>query len=332
MLLLFWFVEFIGQFFGLLFIAQFEFEFAFFGAEDDRLAFHATDHVKGSARLAAQGHLQEIFFDACLNSLAQLGLDLKETIGRTESVDPLIGAFVVVIFDPELDPLAGVVERIELGATEKVLPESAPEPFDLAQSHGMLRTALEVFDAVLFQLRFEPGSATPGGVLAPVVGEHLAGRLVLAHSDAVNFDDRGRGRTAKEIRCGDEAGVIIQEGDQISVLAAEAESKDIRLPHLIGRGPLEKARADHVPLFGFGSRIDQASLMELLPNGFWTGLEKESPAQPLGDAFDAKRRVGLLERQNFFGDRRGQLWLAQSRWRVGLQPLLAVLVISPNPA
>jgi hypothetical protein len=45
-------------------ITEFEFEFAFLSAQDDGLSFHAADHVKGSAWLSAQGHLQQVFFDA----------------------------------------------------------------------------------------------------------------------------------------------------------------------------------------------------------------------------------------------------------------------------
>jgi hypothetical protein len=75
-------------------------------------------------------------------------LDLEEAIGGTEPLDPLMRPLVVIIFDPHLDALAGVVEAVELGAVEELLPDAFPETLDLAQRHGMMRTGLEVGDPV----------------------------------------------------------------------------------------------------------------------------------------------------------------------------------------
>ena len=101
-----------------------EFEFALLGAEDDRLAVHAADHVEGRLGFAAQGQLQEVFLDAGLEGLAQLGLDLEEAVRRAQAVDALVRALVVVIFDPEFDALAGVLEAVELGADQELLPDA----------------------------------------------------------------------------------------------------------------------------------------------------------------------------------------------------------------
>ena len=87
-------------------IGQLQLEFAFLGPQHDRLAFHPADHVEGCARLAAQRHLQNVVLDASLDGFAQLTLDLKEAIGWTETIDPLVRPLVVVMFDPELDALA----------------------------------------------------------------------------------------------------------------------------------------------------------------------------------------------------------------------------------
>ena len=120
-------------------ITEFEFEFAFLGAQDDRLSFHAADHVKGSAWLATQRHLQQVFLDASLDGLAQLGLDLKEAIGGTQAADTLVRALVVVVFDPDFDALAGGVETFELRAGKELLPDAFPEALDFAQGHGVMR-------------------------------------------------------------------------------------------------------------------------------------------------------------------------------------------------
>jgi hypothetical protein len=210
--------EFLSGF--ILGIGEFEFEFAFLGAQDDGLSLHAADHVEGSARLAAQGHLQQVFLDARFDGLAQCGLDLKEAIGRAQAADTLVRTLVIVIFDPASDALARRFKTFELGASEKLLPEAGPEALDLAQRHRVLWAGFEVRDAVLLQLRFETGGAAPRSVLAAIVGQHLFGRLELGDGLTVHFDDRFGGGTAEEIGADQEARVIIQESDDVSVASA----------------------------------------------------------------------------------------------------------------
>ena len=194
-------------------IGQFEFEFSFFGAQNDRLAFHAADHVKRSARLAAQSHLQEVLLDAGLHGFAQLGLDLEETVRRTQAFDALVRTLVIVIFDPELDALTGRFKALELGALKELLPEGGPEALDLAQGHGMVRPGFEMRHPVFLEFGLEARSAAPGGVLPAVVGEHFLGRLELAHALPIHFDHRLRRGAAEQIRRGDEARVIVEEGN-----------------------------------------------------------------------------------------------------------------------
>lgn len=79
-----WFVEVVFEFTGLFLIvaAEAEAEFSLLGAQHHRLAFHAPYHVEGRPRRAAQGHFQEVFLDAALQSLAQLALDFEVTVRR----------------------------------------------------------------------------------------------------------------------------------------------------------------------------------------------------------------------------------------------------------
>ena len=254
-----------------LLIADTEFEFALLGAEHDRLAVHPPDHVEGRLGFAAQGQLQEVFLDALFNGGAQLGLDLEEAIRRTQAFNALMRPLVVVVFDPEFDPLPGGVEAVELGADQEVLPDGGPEAFDLAQGHGMLRSGLEVRDPILFEFGLEAADATPGGVLAAVVGEHLLGRLELAHRHPIDFDHGLCRRAAEQVRAHDEARVIIQEGDEIGVTPAQPEREDVRLPHLIGRGPLKEPRAGEVALFGWSAFRHQLGGMQVPAHGLRTG-------------------------------------------------------------
>jgi hypothetical protein len=302
-------VEVIGKFlFGVIvLIADTEFEFALFGAEHDRLAVHPPDHVEGGLRFAAQGEFEEVLLNARLDGFAEFILDLEEAVCRTEPFNALMRSLVVVILDPEFDPLAGGVEAVELGADQEVLPDRGPEAFDLAEGHGMLRARLEVRDAILFEFGLEAADAAPGGILAAVVSEHLLGRLELANRHAIDFDHRGGRGTAEQVGADDEPRVVVQEGDEVGVTASEPEGEDVRLPHLIGCGPFEEPRAGNVPLFGRSALGHQLCRVQMPAHRLRTGRQEEPTTQQLGDALDAEGRMRGLELLDLFGDGRGQL-------------------------
>jgi len=262
-------------------IVDTEFEFALLGAEDDRLAIHAADHVEGLTGFAAQGQFQKVFLNARLDGLAQRRLDLEEAVGRAEPFDALMRPLVVVVADPEFDPFLRRLEAVELGAGQEVLPDRRPEALDLAQRHGMLRPALEVRDMVLLELGFEAAGAPPAGVLAAVVGEQLLGWLELADGDAVHLDHRLGGGAAEQTRPDDVPGVIIQEGDEVGVTTAQPEGEDVRLPHLVGRGPFKEAGPREVLLLARRLRRDQPGLMQALADGLGAGREEKHPAEQL---------------------------------------------------
>jgi len=124
---------------------------------------------------------------AALDDLAQLLGNSKEAIGRTHPLQGLMGPPVVVVLHPQPNPLAGRLEAVELGAHQKLLPDGFPEAFDLAQGHGMMRSALNVVNPILAQLRLETGGPAPTRVLAALIGEHLFGHPVLRHRPAVHL-------------------------------------------------------------------------------------------------------------------------------------------------
>lgn len=282
-------------------------------------------------RFAAQGQLQEVLLNACLNGFAEFILDLEEAISRTQAVDALVGTLVVVVFNPETNARACVLETGELGARQKLLPERLPEALDLAQRHGMLRTTLEMRHAVLLQLRFEARGAPPGSVLPAVIGEHLLGRLILGDRLAIHFDHRLGRRAAKQIRTDNEARVIIQERDHVSVTAAQPEGEDVRLPHLIGRSALEEPGPGHVALARWRRRRDQVGCMKFLTHRLGAGLEEEHTPQPLRDRFNAPGWMLLLELHDPVGDRLSQACSPSPVRRGSLQALLTEGLITPSP-
>ena len=98
-----------------------------------------------------------------------------------------MGPPVVVVLHPQPHPLAGRLEAVKLGAHQKLLPDGLPKAFDLAESHGMMWSALNVVNPIFAQLPLETGGPSPTRVLAALVGEHLFGHAVLRHRPPVHF-------------------------------------------------------------------------------------------------------------------------------------------------
>jgi hypothetical protein len=217
-----------------------EFEFSFFGPEDDRLPFHAADHVEGSFGFSAQSHFQQVLFDPCFHGLAQLRGDLEVTVRRTKAFDALVRPLVIIVFDPKPDALTRRIEAFELGTREELLPDRFPKALDLAERHRVLRPGFEVVRAVLFHLGLETGSAAPVHILAPVVSEHLFRWLILGRRHPEDLQYVLSRVTAEQIGAHHEAGVIIHEPDEIGVASSQPEGEDVRLPHLVGRGSLKE--------------------------------------------------------------------------------------------
>jgi len=167
---------------------------------------------------------------------------------------------VVVVLHPQPNPLAGRLEAVKLRAHQKLLPDGFPEAFDLAQGHGMMRSALNVADPILAQLRLEAGGTAPTGVLTALIGEHFFGHAVLRDRRAVHLQHVLRRLAAKQVQSHQVAGVIIEKADEVGVLASQPEGKDIGLPHLVGSGPLEKARFGRIAL-GLALRLLQQQLL-----------------------------------------------------------------------
>jgi hypothetical protein len=104
----------------------------------------------------------------------------------------------------------------------------------------MVGTGTDVLDAVLFHLSLEAGLATPVGVLAPVVREHLFGNAVLGNAATVGLQHMGRCLAAVQLQGSDVAAVVIHKADQVGVAPGQPEGHDIALPQLVGTGAFEE--------------------------------------------------------------------------------------------
>src|SRR5512143_488693 len=108
--------------------------------------------------------------------------------------------------------------------------------------------ALQVVDMILPELGLEAGGTPPAGELPALVGEHLLGDAVLGYGPAVDLQDMLRRLTPEDVQSHHVAGVVIQEADQVGVLAPQAEGEDVGLPELVRRGALEEARLRGITL------------------------------------------------------------------------------------
>jgi hypothetical protein len=260
-----------------------------------RLLAQPSHHVERAARLPPQRQLQHVVLQAALDDLPQLLGDGKEAIGGTQPLQGLVGPPVVVVLHPEPDPLAGRLEAVELRAHQELLPDGFPEAFDLAQRHGVVRAALEVVHPILPQLRLEPGGPAPARVLAALIGEHLLGHAVLRHRPAVHLQHVLRRLAAKHVQPHHVAGVVVEEPDEVGVLAAQPEGEDIGLPHLVGRGALKEARLGRVTR-GFAARLlEELVLVQGAAHRLPAHRQKQHPPQELADFLDPQVGMAPLE-------------------------------------
>ncbi|HZS68712.1 MAG TPA: hypothetical protein VFA72_16485 [Burkholderiales bacterium] len=135
-----------------------------------------------------------------------------------------------------------IVEVGEDRAREELLPDRLPEALDLAAGLRMVRPALDVPDAVATKLLFEPGLTTPGGVLAPLVGQDLARCPVVSDAAGQGFQHERAPLVVRHHQAHEVARMVIQERRDVDALMApEQEREEVRLPELIGLRALEAA-------------------------------------------------------------------------------------------
>ena len=264
------------------------------GLHHHRLPVDPPDHVERPPRLAAQGQLHQVVLDAALDHLAQVAADLEEAVCRAHAPDTLVRAPVVVVLHPQRDPLLRLLEAVELRAPEELVVDVLPEPLDLAERHRVVRPRADVLHPVLAQLLLEPRRPAPRGVLPAVVRQHLARRAELADPAAVRLQDVLGGLAAEHPERDDEPRVVVDEADQVGVLAAEPEREDVRLPHLVRRRALEEARLVRHLRGARGPAFDEPLRAQRAPHGLGAPGQVQDPPEELRDLRDAPRRLGAL--------------------------------------
>ena len=187
---------------------------------------------------------------------------------------------VIVILHPPAQALPRLLKGRESRPTDELFPDRFPEALYFPKRLWMVRAAADMLDPVPFQFLLELGLAVPARILPPVVRQHLLGHPVRSHA-APEYLQQIVGRLAAEYFQGrDVPGMVVDKPDQVGIPAwpqpfggpdsfpAKLEGKDIALPHLIGRGALEKARLRRVGRRLLLFRLDELFAVQGLAHRF----------------------------------------------------------------
>jgi hypothetical protein len=191
--------------------------------------------------------------------------------------------------------------------------------------------ALQVVHAILLELGLEAGRAPPAGELAALVGEQLLRDAVLRHRPAIDLQDVLRRLAAEDVEPHHVAGVVVEEADQVGILAAQAEGEDVGLPQLVRRGALEEARSGRIPL-GFGARLlEELVLVQGATHGLPAHRQEQHAPQELADLLDSEVGLAPLELDGLPFHRGGHLGPRAPRPRLPLQARFPLGAIPAHP-
>ncbi len=152
----------------------------------------------------------------------------------------------------------------------------------------MLGPALDVPDALAPQLLLKLRLPPPSRVLAPLVGQHLLRRPVRRNAARQRLHHQRRALVVRQRVRDDVARVVVHEGCQVQPLVASQEKReDVRLPHLIGRRPLEAPR----PVLACRRRLARLEQPRVVQDRPHLRLAHSEPLETRQHVADATRAV-----------------------------------------
>jgi hypothetical protein len=267
-----------------------------FGCCDAELPIAQLAHeVEGLLRRLLASKPQRVGFDRLLHRVAHLLRSPEESVGGHEPLERLVRTMEVVVIDEEREPPFAIRVVGEDRPRQKLVPQRLPESLDLAQRLRVLRPALHVTDPVATQQLLEGRLAPPRRVLPPLIGQDLFRRAVACQRPFERFEHQ-LGLLVMRQRVSDhEARVIVHEADQVQTLVpAQQECEEVRLPHLIGQRSLEASRRLRSALPFWRCRLDQALFVQHAADRVLRHAESFEAAQRVSYASRPRLRLCLL--------------------------------------
>jgi hypothetical protein len=254
---------------------------------------HATHDVKGLSGRLLERQPERVGLHGLLDRRPHVRRRLEESIRGHQPLDALMRTLEVVRVDEKPQSPIAIREVGKDSSTQEFLPKRFPESLHLAERLRVLRSALDVTDALAPQLLLEVGLPAPRRVLAPLVGQDLLRRAVLRDPARQRLHHQRRALVVRHRPGHDEARVVVHEGCQVKPLvASEQKREDVRLPHLVGCRSLEASRPVLV-LRRRRARLDEPRLVQDAAHLCLGYPEALYPCEHVTDATRAVLRVLL---------------------------------------
>lgn len=214
------------------------------GCRDAQVAIaQATHDVKGLPRRLLERQPHRVRGHVLLDRRPHVRRRLEEAVRGDEPLDPLMRALEVVRVDVQTQPPLAVGVVAEDRPREKLLPQRLPEALHFAQRLRVLRPALDVTDPLTSQLLLEVRLASPRRVLPSLIGQDLARRAPRRDGTLQRLHHKTGSLVMRHRPAHQETRVVVHEGRHVeAIVASQKEGEDVRLPHLVGRRPLEAPR------------------------------------------------------------------------------------------
>ena len=223
--------------------------------------------VEGLPHRLLQCQPRRVLLDRRLHRRAHLRRRAEVPVCRYQAFDALVRPTEVVPVDEESEPSHAVVEVGEDGATQKLLPQRAPEALHLAQCLRVVWPTLDVLDVLPAQLRFELRLPSPRRVLPAVVRQHLSRRTEGRHAALEGLHHQRRLLLVRHGVPHDEATVVVHEDCHVQPLVpSQQEGEDVGLPELVWLRPLEACLRPRCLLDLRRPRLEQALLVQNPPH------------------------------------------------------------------
>jgi hypothetical protein len=213
------------------------------GGDRQVLIAQPPDQVEGLLRRPLEREPCGVLRHRVLHRRPHLRRQPEESIRGRQPFDALVRPLEVVAIDEEPQPTVTVRKIRKHRPRQKFLPQRLPEALDLPQRLRVLRTALDVLDALPSQLLRERRLSAPRHVLPPLVRQNLPRRPVLRDASVQRLHHQLRPLPVRQRVRHDEARVVVHERRQVEPLVPpQKKREDVRLPQLVRHRPLETPR------------------------------------------------------------------------------------------